>query len=461
MRYLIIGFVVFLSHVVLTYQSNNELVLVPSAVMRPAGTVEYGFSSGFFVKNNTTLEADSSIFFRHAISDRFEYALTVGENLNPQAGIQGDVYQYVDYTYNLAHHVAVGVKNIGWNLSDRVTTEPVYDFYTVYSLKLLDQDSMYHVGYTFDRADNRKMLFFAGSEYVFKFGTTMAEWDGKSLNLGFKYTLNPGQNMYISVSPRPIKDGFNNPKYFTFGMTFSDNVFNQFRKKVVYVDQYTKEWNHLDTRLKIVEAKEKAMAEMLTTDFLEDLEASFIDRRLIEKKMDTETKSLVRGGLSHMQKGLEHYYAGKFQRALDEYKIVVSMLPDFAMGYVRLGSIYYQLGEKYKARVNWERALQLNPSNANLKLFLTRVLAEEKEESDRGSSENSLEEIEELAPTSSIQRQLQQLDVQFQQEFSKKIEEEALVNQTQKDVEFTKKYKHIPNKPPQNYELMGPVPESK
>ena len=43
------------------------------------------------------------------------------------------------------------------------------------------------------------------------------------------------------------------------------------------------------------------------------------------------------------------------------------------MGYARLGSIYYKLGDLKNAKLNWEKALELDPSNQSLKVFLKRV----------------------------------------------------------------------------------------
>ena len=75
-----------------------------------------------------------------------------------------------------------------------------------------------------------------------------------------------------------------------------------------------------------------------------------------------------------MQRGLEYYYKKEFKAALEEYKTVVSLLPTFPMGHVRLGSIYYQLGDKYRAKKAWEKALELEPNNPSLKDYLKRMI---------------------------------------------------------------------------------------
>jgi hypothetical protein len=51
------------------------------------------------------------------------------------------------------------------------------------------------------------------------------------------------------------------------------------------------------------------------------------------------------------------------------------------MGHVRLGSIYYQLCDKYRAKKAWEKAVELEPNNPSLKEYLKRMIdTAEKEE---------------------------------------------------------------------------------
>lgn len=55
--------------------------------------------------------------------------------------------------------------------------------------------------------------------------------------------------------------------------------------------------------------------------------------------------------------------------------MVVSLLPTFPMGYVRIGSIYYQLGDNYKAKKSWQKASDLQPKNTSLVEYLERMVA--------------------------------------------------------------------------------------
>tara|TARA_A100001015_G_C14724517_1_gene607286 strand:- start:342 stop:716 length:375 start_codon:yes stop_codon:yes gene_type:complete len=94
---------------------------------------------------------------------------------------------------------------------------------------------------------------------------------------------------------------------------------------------------------------------------------------MVEKELEQSKKSAIRSALDHMQRGLEFYYNGQYQLALEEYNIVVNLVPTFSMGYARLGSIHYKLNNLEQARLNWTQALDLDPSNESLKIFLKRV----------------------------------------------------------------------------------------
>lgn len=363
------------------FQGGAELVTVPSAIMPEGGTAEFGVKTSGFVKNETEFLYDSSLFMTFSLTDDLQYGFMVRDDFNSRHSLQGRLKSYYSADGNVGQHFAVGVKNVGYVTKNVETTEPVYDFFAVYSLELKEHRAAYHVAFTQDRKDGRRPAIVGGVEYGFDFGSTVFEWDGQTINLGLKYTKEKGRNLYFSISPRPLeKDGYH-PLYASIAYSISDNIFEKFAKSIVSRSDYEKDQTLVDNRIKTIEARESALADMIAVDFLSQLEQSFIDRQLVKKKMDTETKSLVKGALGHMQRGLELYYKKEFKAALEEYKTVVSLLPTFPMGHVRLGSIYYQLGDKYRAKKAWEKALELEPNNPSLRDYLKRMInTAEKEE---------------------------------------------------------------------------------
>ena len=95
----------------------------------------------------------------------------------------------------------------------------------------------------------------------------------------------------------------------------------------------------------------------------------------------------MRLALEHMQRGLEFYYQENYKLALNEYEIVITLLPNLSIGHARLGSIYYKLKNIEKARYHWAKALELNPENSNLKIFLQQVTPQKNQPTNSPPSE--------------------------------------------------------------------------
>lgn len=67
---------------------------------------------------------------------------------------------------------------------------------------------------------------------------------------------------------------------------------------------------------------------------------------------------------------LNHIYEGRYDLAIQECTIVIELQPSNILGWKRLGSGYYAIGKKDKARETWERALKIAPNDAELKQFI-------------------------------------------------------------------------------------------
>lgn len=66
-------------------------------------------------------------------------------------------------------------------------------------------------------------------------------------------------------------------------------------------------------------------------------------------------------------------YDGKYAQAAAVLEKVVALDPEDATALKRLGSAYFALNDKAKARAIWDRALALNKDDPQLKEFLSRV----------------------------------------------------------------------------------------
>jgi len=70
---------------------------------------------------------------------------------------------------------------------------------------------------------------------------------------------------------------------------------------------------------------------------------------------------------------LNHIYEGRYDIAIQECTIVIELQPKNILAWKRLGSGYYAIGKKDRARETWERALKIAPDDAELKQFIKQT----------------------------------------------------------------------------------------
>lgn len=67
---------------------------------------------------------------------------------------------------------------------------------------------------------------------------------------------------------------------------------------------------------------------------------------------------------------LNNIYEGRYDLAIEESSIVIALEPNNVLALKRLGSAFFAMGKKNKARESWERALKLSPNDKELKKFI-------------------------------------------------------------------------------------------
>lgn len=96
-------------------------------------------------------------------------------------------------------------------------------------------------------------------------------------------------------------------------------------------------------------------------------------RRMLDKEykvmQENEFKKINRAA-DHLTKSLEFYYTGDYMKAIQECETAIELAPDLALAYIRLGSIYYKLGNIEEAIYYWEQALYIDPDNQKIKDLL-------------------------------------------------------------------------------------------
>lgn len=67
---------------------------------------------------------------------------------------------------------------------------------------------------------------------------------------------------------------------------------------------------------------------------------------------------------------LNHIYDGRYDLAIQKCTIVIELQPNNILAWKRLGSGYYAIGKKDKAKETWEKALKVAPDDPELKQFI-------------------------------------------------------------------------------------------
>ncbi|OGW36782.1 MAG: hypothetical protein A2X58_00025 [Nitrospirae bacterium GWC2_56_14] len=70
---------------------------------------------------------------------------------------------------------------------------------------------------------------------------------------------------------------------------------------------------------------------------------------------------------------LNHIYDGRYDLSIQECSIIIELQPDNILAWKRLGSAYYAIGKKDKARETWEKALKVAPDDTELKQFIRQI----------------------------------------------------------------------------------------
>jgi len=69
---------------------------------------------------------------------------------------------------------------------------------------------------------------------------------------------------------------------------------------------------------------------------------------------------------------LNYFYEGKYDMTIREAQDVLRLEPSNALAYKRIGSAFFAMGQKEKAREAWRKSLEINPADKTLKEFLDR-----------------------------------------------------------------------------------------
>ena len=271
----------------------------------------------------------------------------------------------------------MGVKNLGWkNVTELDETDKtnylVMNLFAVYSINSPITGSGYHFGVANDIMNPTQALILFGLEKRFLFGTMAAEWNGKATNLGLKYNFKRA-NLYFSwQTGKPVNAITDRiDRLFSVGISYSTNILDSIRQSLVTKQEFNEAMGDVNFRMSKLEQQDELESLVRGSQFLEDLQKSMIEA--MQGKRNKDEKLPIKRAFMHMQKGLEAYYAGNYQEALGEYKMVTKIMPHSSTAYKRLGSIYFQLKDFDNARLYWEKAIEIDPENLELRRFINQL----------------------------------------------------------------------------------------
>ncbi|MBC8313283.1 MAG: tetratricopeptide repeat protein [Candidatus Cloacimonetes bacterium] len=101
------------------------------------------------------------------------------------------------------------------------------------------------------------------------------------------------------------------------------------------------------------------------------------DESLVEKRVKEEIEKVkveefdnLNEASIHLSNALKYYYAEEYDKAIEECEIAISYAPNFSLSYLRIGSIYYKLGNIDEAIYYWRKGQKVDPNNEELNRIL-------------------------------------------------------------------------------------------
>lgn len=331
--FILLGLTPSMNEVFAGFNRTMGLVNIPTgANFLKEGEFEEGASVLF---SSDTLSLN--VRFNYAINDKSEIGISI---LNENTARLNFHWRALGMQKML---IGMGIQNIplgGTNTTSSFSLSP----YVVVSLYFPQVDMYFHIGQGGGRFLNESGqsaafngLFF-GLEKTIKALKLLADFDGNYLNLGIRYSLSPT----IIIEGAAIKlNDTRNGLAACIGASF---IQPPARKSIMEVEKKS-------------EIPSASINE--TGSLLKGITG-----------IGNETKiTLDNLALEHAQTGTRYYYQGEYEKAVDSFKMAISLNPNFALFHSQIGSVYYKLKMLDSALAEWEKAYELNPDN-QLKDFI-------------------------------------------------------------------------------------------
>ncbi|MEK9657465.1 MAG: tetratricopeptide repeat protein [bacterium] len=303
------------------------MISLPNSINKYNSPLEYGMGL-IFGNENDKITYEPECFARIILLEKIILNTNISDN-NLKQSIHISLLSYKDISKPYTHNFGFGINNSGWYPELDNLYNSVIGAYINYNLEY--ESMIFHLGLAKNKNTHQeKNLLLFGIEHLTEFGNVVLEWDGTRANFGFSVDLIKNK-AYIGITPNQNKTSLKN-QLLTIGYSWkSDHLFEIDKKSNKYKSQ----------------------------------------KRNSRKSLSIGAASIQKT-LERMERGMDLYTRGYYPLAKLELEKVIEIFPT-PTAYSRLGSIHYKLKEYDKALENWNKALQLNPSDNKVKEMIDFV----------------------------------------------------------------------------------------
>lgn len=350
--FILLGLALSTSKVFAQFNRSTGLINIPTGMNSlKEGDFEEGAAVSF---SSDTFSLNAK--FNYAINDRSEIGFSI---MNENTARLNFHWQAMGMQRML---VAIGIQNIplgGINSTPSFLLSP----YVVASLYFPQVDMYFHIGQgggRFLKESGQSSAFngvFCGMEKTIRTMKLLFDYDGNYANLGIRYSITP--TIILEGAAIRLNDSVQGLAA-CIGVSF---IQPPARKSIADLE-------------KKIEAQVVKKIEDLLPEITSAIGAGSLSETMAKKiprgirgPMESET-TLNNLALGHAQEGTRYYYQGEYEKAVDSFKMAISLNPNFALFHSQLGSVYYKLKMFDSALVEWEQAYGLNPNDKQLKDFI-------------------------------------------------------------------------------------------
>lgn len=332
------------------FNRTTSLINVPIGINSlKEGDFEEGTSVSF---SSETISLNAKL--NYAINDRSEIGFSI---LNENTARMNFHWQAIGMQRIF---IGVGIQNIPLGGGSQI---PSFSFspYVVFTLSF-PQDMYFHIGQgwgRFTKETGQSTAFngvFCGLEKRIKALNLLLDYDGNFINLGVRYSITPA--IILEGAAIRLNDAEKGLAA-CIGVSFIQ-------------PSHRKSTDEMEKKIaaKVMQDLENILPEITSTSGTKAKAMRITSGTERGIKGVEDKTTLDNLALEHAQTGTRYYYQGEYEKAVDSFRMAISLNPNFALFHSQLGSVYYKLKMYDSALAQWEEAYRLNPNDKQLRDFI-------------------------------------------------------------------------------------------